>query len=320
MTALEPSIMLKKTTEQFIIDAKKIHGNEFDYSLVNYKGAKIPIKIKCLNDHIFEQKPNDHLNGFGCKICAGWGVLKENPKEFIKRSKQIHENKYIYDKTEYINHTTYLIITCKIHGDFKITPKEHLIKKAGCQICGKLKSAKSRTWNKEKFLKKAKEIHGNIFDYSKVEYLTASTKIDIICKKHGIFTQYPKDHINQKQGCPSCCISKGEKVIKEYLIKNNIHYIREYKFDKCINPKTNKKLPFDFYLPNYNLCIEYHGEQHYKKIEFFEKRSGGFVELKKRDKIKEKFCKLNNINYIKISYKEFNQINQKIKNKLCQTL
>lgn len=160
----------------------------------------------------------------------------------------------------------------------------------------------------DQFINKAIQKHNNLYDYSLVEYKNLKEKVKIKCLKHGIFEQSFKDHLYLKQGCPSCSFSKGEKEIEEYLIKNSISYIREYKFDNCINPKTNKKLPFDFYIPSKNIVIEYHGEQHYKKIGFFESRGGGFEGLRFRDKIKKEFCLNNNISYIEISYKEFNNI------------
>jgi hypothetical protein len=111
-----------------------------------------------------------------------------------------------------------------------------------------------------------------------------------------------------RQGCPFCKISKGEDEIEKYLIKSDIEYIREKTFNECINPKTNKKLPFDFYLPKFNTIIEYHGEQHYKEYKNYFESAGGLKGRQERDKIKENFGKNNNINYIIISYKEFNQI------------
>jgi hypothetical protein len=125
-----------------------------------------------------------------------------------------------------------------------------------------------RRLTQEQFIEKAKLIHGDKYDYSKVIYLTSESYVDIICPKHGIFKQTPHAHIH---------------------IKNRCKYINV--------------LPFDFYLPKYNICIEYDGEQHFEPLEFF----GGikaFDELKKRDEIKTKFCRDNNIKLIRISYRD----------------
>ena len=105
-------------------------------------------------------------------------------------------------------------------------------------------------------------------------------------------------------GCPICKESKGEKTIREYLEKNNIEFKQEYKFKNC---KYKKELPFDFYIPEYNLCIEFDGKQHFKPIEHF----GGeeyFEIIQIRDKIKNNYCKDNGINLLRISYTEKNNI------------
>ena len=107
-------------------------------------------------------------------------------------------------------------------------------------------------------------------------------------------------------GCPFCKESKGEKIIKNFLIDNNISFEQQKKFDDC---KYKLKLPFDFYLSELNICIEYDGLQHYKCIKIF----GGeknFNLIKKRDEIKNDYCEKNNINLIRIKYNE--NINEKL--------
>ena len=107
-------------------------------------------------------------------------------------------------------------------------------------------------------------------------------------------------------GCPNCSSSRGEKAIDVFLKRTGLEYVPQYKFEYC---KNILKLPFDFYIPHYNLSIEFHGRQHYEAIDFF----GGEKEFDKRkinDKIKKKFCKDNNINLLVIPYTEFNNIEQ----------
>ena len=121
----------------------------------------------------------------------------------------------------------------------------------------------------------------------------------IICKTHGIFEQEPRHHTTG-EGCPFCKKSKGEKFIKKYLTLKNINYISQKTFDGC---KNIKQLYFDFYLPDYNTCIEYDGEFHFKSIKYF----GGDERLKqqqKRDNIKNIYCKDKNINLYRIKYNE----------------
>lgn len=114
------------------------------------------------------------------------------------------------------------------------------------------------------------------------------------------------DHFKNGTRCPFCRESKGEKDILKYLDKHDIKYIRQYRYEDC---KDTRTLPFDFYLPDYNTCIEYDGELHYKTIDFY----GGDEELKKqqcRDNIKTHYCKNNNIKLIRIPYWELKNINK----------
>jgi very-short-patch-repair endonuclease len=296
--------MKRKTQEEFIKDAIKVHGNKFDYSLTEYKTVKNKIKIKCSEGHIFEQTPNDHLNGHGCKICHGWGKYFESNDLFINKLKEINNNTLDFSKTHYNGWDNKVTVKCFKHGYFERAAGELINKKAGCPKCGRERTGDKNRGDKEIFIKKAKLIHNNFYDYSKTEYIDANTKIEILCYKHGIFTQTPKDHINQSHGCPSCNSSKGEKIISNVLKELNINFNQQHKFKKCFN---KRKLPFDFYLPDYDICIEYDGEQHFMPVEKF----GGinsFNKIKKNDIIKNEFCKKNNITLIRINYKQIKNI------------
>ena len=128
-----------------------------------------------------------------------------------------------------------------------------------------------------------------------------------------MFSQNFHNHIDSKQGCPSCRESKGELEISEILKNLKISYQREYKFDEC---KLQRKLPFDFYLQNYNACIEFDGVQHFKSVKYW----GGIKtlnEIKKRDKIKNDFCQNNNIPLLRIKY-NVKEIEKEIKSFLSQ--
>ena len=133
-----------------------------------------------------------------------------------------------------------------------------------------------------------------------VEYKTNNKKVKIICKDHGIFEQTPTLHYSGF-GCSICnSSSKGELKIFKYLKNYKINFENQYSFKNCRNILP---LPFDFYLPDHNLCIEYDGIQHFKPIIQF----GGDIEFKKvqlRDKIKTKYCNDNNIKLLRIKYNE----------------
>lgn len=303
----------KITTEEWIKRAIKIHGFLYDYSNTIYKGILNKINIKCYKHGIFNCNPNDHIfNKSGCPKCAGSGKY-ENPLEyFIERSKIIHNNKYDYSKFQYKKSKFKSIIICPFHGEFIMHPNSHL-NGTECPKCSNKKGGNKRKFGKNKIIKKLKIIHNNKYEYDlNQEFLFNNSKIKIKCPVHGVFEQNLINHYYKGNGCEKCGnnrISKGEKAIESFLLKNKINHIREHTFDRCINPKTNRKLYFDFYIPHHDLCIEFDGKQHFYESEFFKYRSGDLEDLQKRDKIKENYCKKNNISLIRISYLNFSKIN-----------
>lgn len=242
---------------------------------------------------------------------------KLTQEQFINKAKAKHNNYYDYSLVKYIQSNIKVKIICPKHGIFEQQPNNHLHGQR-CIKCMGDNVRKARISNTENFVEKSKKVHGNKYDYSLVKYKTGKDKVIIICPKHGEFLQTPFAHSSpsMKQGCPHCNISKGEDEIEKYLIKNNIEYTTQYTFIDCINPKTSKKLPFDFYLPEHNIIIEYHGEQHYKKTGYFEKRAGGLKELQYRDQIKKDYCQSKSTTFIEISYTEFNNIEKILKEKI----
>ena len=282
----------KLNTIKFIEISNKVHGDKYDYSLVKYFNNKTKVKIICPKHGTFEQRPDAHVNGFGCSKCT-YDNKKSNNDVFLKRANEIHDNKYDYSLVEYINAKTKIKIICPKHGIFEQTPGTHINQKHGCLKCqGQNKSSLE-------FIEECSKIHNNKYDYSLVEYINSIIKVKIICPVHGIFEQKPNDH-RKGCGCPMCNISKGETIIKKYLGDNNIKYIQHYSFNDC---KNKNLLWFDFYLLDKNTCIEYDGIQHYEPIEYF----GGINGLKyimKNDRIKDRYCKKMRINLIRFKYNE----------------
>lgn len=121
-----------------------------------------------------------------------------NTETFIKRAKEIHGDKYIYDEVNYVNRSTKVKIICPIHGPFYVTPSHHIYSKSGCVKCA---GRNKRTT--EEFKELAQKVHGNKYDYSKVKYINNRTPVCIICPKHGEFWQRPYDHL-RKIGCMKC--------------------------------------------------------------------------------------------------------------------
>ena len=290
---------VKKTTESFINEVSE--KNQKLNIIGEYINSNTKIKCKCKKcGYEWEMLPSNILKGKGCPECYNKSNKgKKSLEQFIEDSIKVHGNKYNYDKVNYINNYTKVIITCPKHGDFLQTPNSHLSGK-GCIKCGKESMSDKKRKSTQQFISEAIKIHGNKYDYSKTNYIDRNTKIIIICPEHGEFQQIPHSHLEGK-GCPICNMSHGELLIKNILDKSKINYIYQYKIniDKIINISGNSYI--DFYLPKYNLFIEYNGEQHYIAKDYF----GGIVEFKRqkqRDNYISNYCKNNNIRLLEIPY------------------
>lgn len=290
---------LLKNTEYFIEKAKLIHGDRYDYSLVEYKNAKENVIIKCKIHGKFEQTPSNHHKGYGCPECGRLSIgekLSSNSTTFIEKAKLIHGDKYDYSFVKYETAIIKVGIFCNTHKEiFYQTPNKHL-RGRGCPKC---KADKNRI-NINVLLERFYKVHGDKYDYSLVEYTTGRQKIKIKCPIHDIFEQTARNHM-RGCGCPSCNESQGEKQISLILNEINIKYVRQKKFKDC---KDKGQLPFDFYLPNNNVCIEFDGSQHYNKVSYWCKTDEDFSDLVRHDNIKTQYCLDKNITLIRIRYDE----------------
>ena len=199
----------RKYQEKFIEKANLIHGDKYDYSLVEYVNAKTKVCIICKKHGEFWQTPDNHTHKIrpaGCPKCVlELQVQRQSMtnEEFIKHAKEVHFDKdYDYSQVKYKNNHTKIKIICMKHGIFEQKPKGHL-KGQGCPMCGVIKNIKSRSLNTKEWIIKAKEVHGDEYDYSKVKYVNTHKKVTIICHIHGEFCQTPAAHL-KGQGCPMC--------------------------------------------------------------------------------------------------------------------
>lgn len=287
--------MKKLVLEEFIKISSEIHNYKYDYSLVILKNTNSKIKIICPVHGIFEQSPNNHKKGSECLKCSYKTRKKSNTLTkdvFIDRCNKKHKNKYDYSNLEYINIKTKVNIICPKHGEFKQLPSHHT-NGSGCPTCG------NDIISKNEFLLKSLNIHGDFYNYDLVNFINTKIKIKIICPKHGEFDQIPYHHMSGS-GCPICKESKGEREIRKILINKKIKFISQKRFNDC---KFKKTLPFDFYLPELNICIEYDGEQHFVDKSKWHKRLQ-LAEIQKKDKIKTEYCIKNNIKLIRIKYNQ----------------
>lgn len=241
--------------DNFLRNAKKVHSNKYDYSLVNYVNNKTKIDIICPEHGIFKQEPRHHLSGCGCPSCSFISPPSSNKDMadggFIVKSMKVHGNKYDYSLVDYTNSHTKVKLICPKHGVFEQTPSSNLAGN-GCPKCSSFCSDTSIQHSR--FLDNARLIHGNKYDYSLVDYVNSHSNVRIICNDHGEFLQTPTSH-TAGHGCPSCpvVISSGHDQIINY-IENT------YDGEILVNDrKVIQPYELDIYLPDKSLAIEFNG-------------------------------------------------------------
>jgi hypothetical protein len=237
------------TSEEWIENAKSIHGSKYDYSEVVYITSTSEISIICIEHGQFNTIPCNHIKQkYGgckkCKCCAKKqiSIPKINGKQrnrydiktYIEACKSIHGNKYDYSNTKYINGDTNVEIICRIHGKFLQRGKSHLQGK-GC-----IKCANKHNYSSEEFIKLAKKVHNDIYDYTKVKYKSSNAKIIIICNIHGEFTQTPNSHLSGRI-CLKCSNNDSpttlEWINKAIQVHNNL-----YDYSKTLYEKNKSKV------------------------------------------------------------------------------
>ena len=285
----------KLNTETFIIKAINVHGDKYVYDNTEYVNSHTKVAIFCTKHGHFQQTPANHLSGAGCPRCKA-DARKNTAKEFIEKARAVHGDKYEYAKTDYINIRNKVEIVCPTHGSFLQTPHGHL-KGYGCKSC----SVDSNKSNTEEFVERARVIHSDKYDYSLVKYTNKRTKVEIVCPTHGSFWQRPTNHLSGR-GCAVCSSSKGELAVLKILKKHNIPYVQQWWY-----PDDDRRYRYDFYLPEQNIIIEFHGGQHYTYVEYFHSTEDRFQAQKSIDRFKSLIAKERNIPLIElknIKYKD----------------
>lgn len=176
--------MRKKTTAEFIIEAKKVHGEKYDYSKTVYEGSLKKVCITCPKHGDFWQIAEGHLRGAGCPQCHTLSK-RSNRDVFVSKCCEVYGDLYDYSKVEYVHNKEKVCVICPKHGEFWVTPNNHL-RGSRCPAC--YGTPRKTT---EQFIKEAKKIHGNKYDYSKVKYDGTDVKVCIVCPEHGEFWQTP---------------------------------------------------------------------------------------------------------------------------------
>ncbi len=219
------------TIDHFIEKATSVHGDRYDYSRVEFIDRETPVKIGCKKHGFFEQLPRNHVGGSGCPSCAGKQITT---KDFLKRAKVVHGDRYDYSDVTYVRAHDDISIGCNVHGMFKQKPINHL-SGVGCPVCG----LKNR-FDVSNFIKEASTLHNDVYDYSCVNYIDSKTRVVIICQKHGRFRRTPSSHL-KGMGCPYCAGTR--KITAASFIKNaKTLHPGNYEYEEAVYKNSNTKV------------------------------------------------------------------------------
>lgn len=211
--------MAKKTKEEFINQAKELHGDFYDYSLVDYTVMTDKVKIICPIHGLFEVQPRSHVKS-ECNKCAKL-KMTTTFKEFVDKSNIIHKEKYTYDEKSYVNTNNKVNIFCKNHGWFKQTGHKHL-RGQNCSKCVALTLGNNLKKTQGEFIMEAINMHGNKYGYDQVLYANAHSKISIWCSKcEKYFKQVAQNHL--KYGCKACSDKNNGLLLR----KTNEDFIKD---------------------------------------------------------------------------------------------
>ncbi len=223
----------RKTTEQFIEEARAIHGDKYDYTETVYTGALSKLNITCPKHGVFSQRPSDHLSGNGCMSC-----FKERNRlgreDFLLRAFEQHNNKFKYGEITYKGGRGFVDIYCPEHGKFNQNMISHLAGK-GCNKCAQKVRRDSVTFTLDTFIEECSIRNEHKYDYSLItEYHNSSDVFKITCPVHGVFEQKGSYHLSG-YGCQRCAWDKSKEMfgytLEQYLAKVKEVHEDYYKYD-----------------------------------------------------------------------------------------
>lgn len=306
------TMLTKKQTMPYEEVKNKISklGYELLTSKEEYTKASDKCKIKCDKGHIYYQIPLDLFKGHKCKKCATEEVVSKQrlSEKDVLKILQLKDLEWL--NKDYKSGDIPIKVRCKKCNHIFYPTIHNLKSGSGCPNCFELNRGKKKIIPYEERVKYVENFGYKILT-PKEEYINGSTNIRFRCNKGHIYMS-DLNHFYSGSRYPICKKSKGEISISNFLNENNIEYIEQYKFKDC---KFKRLLPFDFYIPSMNMCIEYDGKQHYEINSLYSKIDD-FIDIKIRDTIKNIYCKENNINLLRIPYFNYNNIKQILTEKL----
>ena len=278
------------TPEMYLERFKERFGDTIVPYMDEYIDTQKEIHFKCsICGYVFKRRPHNCLRSKGCPKCHDPHNAKLTNEILKERGNIVHNGKYDYSESNYIDTDTPIKVICheldefgEEHGAFWVTPHAHIgMMKSGCPKCSK------KFGSGERFIKLANRKYNNLYGYNNFIYNGAFKESYVTCKIHGDFLVCPNRHLNG-QMCPKCVGSSMEKEVSAFLDENHIeHHMRKH-FDWL------GKQELDVFIPQFGVAIECQGEHHFKPIELY----GGEEEFKRileNDDRKRKLCEENGV-------------------------
>lgn len=290
--------MKKKTHEEYV---KELAIKNPDVEVIGqYIDAKTKIAHCCKRHNIiWDISPSNALKGQGCNECR---YEKNSTRQLKSHEQYLTEverlNPHVVVLGVYTGASVAILHKCKYCGkEWNIRPSDVLNGKS-CRECSCQRFGQRMRKSHQQYVGDLLKINIDIEPVG--DYINTDTAILHKCKVCGHIWPIKPNHTLAGHGCPVCNQSRGEREISGWLDESHIKYIPQHKFSDC---RDKLPLPFDFYLPQENICIEYDGLQHFEPIDWF----GGEESLKitqYHDNIKTNYCKENKITLIRIAYNQ----------------
>lgn len=293
----------KKTHEEYVEELKV--KNSTVKVIDKYINANTAILHHCETHNIFWKiSPTNALKGCGCRCCGGDKIGANNRQlhnEYLQKLQRI--NSTINVVGTYTNNKTAILHRCTIDNHEWMARPDNILSGRGCPLCRNRMIGNMFRKNHNWYVQKLSEYFPNIEAIE--EYVGNDILIAHKCKIDNTIWMATPHNILRGIGCPMCGGYNGEKIISQWLNNHDIPYVFQHRFVDC---RDKKQLPFDFYLPEQNVCIEYDGRQHFMPIDFAGKgkewAEKQFEVVKLHDQIKTDYCKNNNIQLLRIKYDE----------------
>ncbi|QGH73850.1 restriction endonuclease type II-like protein [Vibrio phage vB_VhaM_VH-8] len=249
---------LDKRRSKFLEKSKSIHGDRYDYSLVDYVNTNTPVNIICPVHGVFTTTPSIHLMGSNCKLCSNERMSKNKrhgSEKVLKKLKEVHGEKFTYDLSEYDSSSRHVIVTCPEHGKSRQEIRNHL-RGAGCKGC----AIDGTRDSLQDFIEKSNKVHNNFYLYEKATYYNTYSNVTITCPEHGDFIQRANDHV-KGHGCPNCSSRKSNAEImwQKFLSDEGIDFLDNIRPEWLLLENRKGRHELDLYIPSMKLAIEING-------------------------------------------------------------